>query len=190
MAETDWDASAFAPYPGRPEIRTFMCLIYDRSIDRSQIGLAVSRDGHSFHFVPGDAAIEGDPADPQSGFFGAYPSLVRTPDGRMIVFYDAGKVPHKFPRHRFGGSTQYAAVWAADMALAIWRDLGALASTVAQWYRAYWPSGKPMRSMAKKVDTARLRAAGAAMPMSSEAKITIRRAINLGSSPACSIRAM
>ena len=29
----DYYASAFTYYPGRPEIRTLMCLVYDRSVD-------------------------------------------------------------------------------------------------------------------------------------------------------------
>ena len=68
-------------------------------------------------------------------------------------------------------------------------DLGALASTVAQWNKLYCASGKPILSTAKKVEIAMLSAAGAAMPTSAEAKITIRRATNLGSSPACNMRA-
>jgi hypothetical protein len=117
----DFYAPAFAPYPGRAEIRTMMCLVYDRSVDRSHIRLAASRDGHCFHFVPGDAVIGGESSatDRDTGFLSAQPSLVRTPDGRMLVFYDASRVPHKFPRHRFGGSTQYAAWWPADRLAAL-----------------------------------------------------------------------
>jgi hypothetical protein len=112
----DFYAPGFATYPGRAEIRTMMCLVYDRKIDRSQIRLATSRDGHRFAFTPGEAVIGGQSsaADRDAGFLSAQPSLVRTPDGRMVVFYDTSRVPHKFPRHRFGGSTHYAAWWPAD----------------------------------------------------------------------------
>ena len=36
-----------------------------------------------------------------------------------MVFYDAHPMPHKFPRHKFGGSMQYAAWWPADRLAAI-----------------------------------------------------------------------
>jgi len=127
----DYYAPAFAAYPGRAEIFVMMCLAYDRSIDRSQIRLATSRDGHAFHFTPGEAVIGGESsAERDAGFLSAQPSLVRTPDGRMVVFYDASRVPHKFPRHRFGGSTQYAAWWPADRLAGIEAD-GAGEFTIA-----------------------------------------------------------
>jgi hypothetical protein len=116
----DYSATAFALYPGRREIRTMMCLCYDRSIDRSYIRLAASRDGHRFDFVPGDPAIGGPRSgDADAGFVSAFPSLVRTPDGRMVVFYDVSPRPHKFPRYGLEGSTQYAAWWPADRLAAI-----------------------------------------------------------------------
>jgi hypothetical protein len=116
----DYYATAFAFYPGRPEIRTMMCLVYDRSVDGSHIRLAVSRDGHRYDFVPGEPAIS--PSGPQAekaGFISALPSLVRLPDGRMIVFYDTNRFPHKFPRHGLQSSKTYAAVWPADRLAAI-----------------------------------------------------------------------
>ncbi len=57
------------------------------------------------------------------------------------------------------------------------------------WARMRPDSGMPTRSTAWKQAVARDRAPLPARPMSSEAKITIRRAINLGSSPASTIRA-
>jgi hypothetical protein len=116
----DYYAPAFAPYPGRAQLRTMMCLVYDRSVDRSHIRLATSRDGHRFSFVPGDPVIgAAGSAEGDAGFLSAQPSLVRVPDGRMVVFYDSSPKPHKFPRHRFGGSRHWSASWPADRLAAI-----------------------------------------------------------------------
>ena len=52
-----------------------------------------------------------------------------------------------------------------------------------------WDSGIPMRSTAWAADTATVSAMGSALPTSSEAQIMMRRAMNLGSSPASSMRA-
>lgn len=116
----DYYASAFAPYPGDVAIKTMLCTVYDRSIDRSEIRLAIGRDGRNFHFSPGGPILSTGPAEKdESGFLSAFPSLVRTPDGRMVFFYDAHRTPHKFPRHRFGGSKHFAAWWPADRLMAI-----------------------------------------------------------------------
>lgn len=50
-------------------------------------------------------------------------------------------------------------------------------------------SGMPMRSTAMKAFRARPRAPLPARPISSEAKMTMRRAMNFGSSPASTMRA-
>ena len=50
-------------------------------------------------------------------------------------------------------------------------------------------SGKPIVSTAWKTAFATTSAVGAACPMSSEAKMTMRRAMNLGSSPLSIMRA-
>jgi hypothetical protein len=116
----DFYASAFTYYPGQPDIRTMMCLVYDRAVDGSTIRLASSRDGHAFRFLPGEPVIGGPGSEDQAaGFISAQPSLVRTPDGRMLVFYNVFGMPHKFPRHRFFARQDYVAVWPADRLAAI-----------------------------------------------------------------------
>jgi hypothetical protein len=116
----DYYSSAFAPYPGFPQIRTMLCNVYNRATDRSEIRLATSRDGHTFHFLPGNPILSTNAAaGDESGFLAAYPGLVKTPDGRMLFFYDVHRTPHKFPRHRFGGSKHFAAWWRADRLAAI-----------------------------------------------------------------------
>lgn len=117
---TDYYASAFAVYPHVPQIQTMLCTVYDRAVDRSEIRLATSRDGHTFHFSPGGPVLSTTPAEErESGFLAAFPGLVRTPDGRMLCFYDVHQTPHKFPRHKFGGSRHYAAWWPADRLVAL-----------------------------------------------------------------------
>ena len=63
-----------------------------------------------------------------------------------------------------------------------------LRATVA-WAKINPDSGIPTRSTAWKQAVARLSAPLPARPISSEAKITMRRAMNFGSSPAWTIRA-
>jgi hypothetical protein len=94
--------------------------VYDRAVDGSTIRLAVSRDGHAFRFVPGQPLIGGPgSSDEKAGFLSAEPTFVRTPDDRMLIFYNVYRLPHKFPRHRFYAKTQYAGVWRADRLAAL-----------------------------------------------------------------------
>ncbi|MFO0949180.1 MAG: hypothetical protein U1D30_25260 [Planctomycetota bacterium] len=117
---TDYYATAFAHYPGTAKLQTMLCTVYDRANDRSEIRLAISRDGHSFHFPPGPPVIAPNAqVREESGFVAAFPGLVKTPDGRMLFFHDVHRTPHKFPRHRFGGSKHFAAGWQADRLVAI-----------------------------------------------------------------------
>ena len=60
---------------------------------------------------------------------------------------------------------------------------------MAHWLSTIRPSGQPMRSMASKLAVAKSSALGLARPMSSEARMTNRRAMNLGSSPPSTMRA-
>ena len=109
---TDYYASAFAPFPQFPSIQTMLCTVYHRATDLSEIRLATSREGHTFHFLPGNPILStrGTTGD-ESGFLAAFPGMVRTPDSRIVFFYDVHQTTHKFPRHRFGGSRHYAAYW-------------------------------------------------------------------------------
>ena len=78
---------------------------------------------------------------------------------------------------------------AAAMASVAARLLGASAIYMTAWARVRRPSGMPIRSRISHVAAATDTARGSAFPMSSLAKIAIRRAMNDGSSPASSIRA-
>jgi hypothetical protein len=116
----DYYASAFATYPGQDNQRVLFPLVYDRAIDSSTIHLASSRDGHLFHFLPACPILRPDLSSSEdNGFMAPFPSLVRTPDHRMLLFYDVHRTPHKFPRHRFAGSHHYAATWPADRLAAL-----------------------------------------------------------------------
>ena len=81
------------------------------------------------------------------------------------------------------------AAWARQRALAARLLLGAVARYVAAWARLSPASGSPIRSTASAAAVATRSAWGSALPTSSEARITIRRAMKRGSSPAASILA-
>lgn len=116
----DYYTNAATHYPGQPRLRLLFCNAYDRSADRSEIRLAVSRDGRSFDFPPGGPIIApGKPAAAHAGFLQPFPSLVRAPDGKFLLFYNQHDLPHKFPRHRFASSTSRAAIWPADRLAAL-----------------------------------------------------------------------
>ena len=57
------------------------------------------------------------------------------------------------------------------------------------WASANWPSGRPTCSIAWAAATATSSARGSALPMSSEARMTIRRTMKRGSSPPSSMTA-
>ncbi|RAO57977.1 hypothetical protein LUPAC06_02838 [Micromonospora saelicesensis] len=78
---------------------------------------------------------------------------------------------------------------AAPMAVVAEFDLGAVARWITAWARLSCASGNPTYSTAWAAAVATLSALGSAMPTSSLAKMTRRRAMNRASSPATSMRA-
>ena len=68
-------------------------------------------------------------------------------------------------------------------------DFGAVAMYVTAWASVSWHSGRPTNSTACSAAAATTSACGSALPTSSDAQMTIRRAMKRGSSPASSIRA-
>lgn len=86
------------------------------------------------------------------------------------------------------GTGSFGVLWARSRALyqasAESRFFLDLLRAMQVWARIRPDSGIPTRSTAWKQAVARERAPLPARPMSSEAKITIRRAMNFGSSPA------
>ena len=78
---------------------------------------------------------------------------------------------------------------AASMAMITALDLGATASAMVAWARLRRASGMPISCTAWAAATAVVSAVGSASPMSSLARITNRRAMKRGSSPASIIRA-
>ena len=77
---------------------------------------------------------------------------------------------------------------AATMARIAAFDFGQVARYVAACASASRPSGRPTKWTASFAATAIASACGSALPTSSAAKITMRRATNSGSSPASSMR--
>ncbi len=78
---------------------------------------------------------------------------------------------------------------AFQMPTAVRFDLGAVARWTTAWARLSWASGKPTNSTARAAASATTSAIGSAMPTSSLARITRRRAMKRASSPAASMRA-
>ena len=78
---------------------------------------------------------------------------------------------------------------AASIAVITALDLGARASAMVAWARLSRASGIPISCTACAAATAVVSAVGSASPMSSLARITSRRAMKRGSSPASIIRA-
>ena len=78
---------------------------------------------------------------------------------------------------------------AAPSAVVTLFDLGAVARCTTAWARLSCASGRPTLCTAWAAAVATSSACGSAMPTSSLAKITMRRAMNRGSSPATSMRA-
>ena len=122
----DFYANACAFYPGNPDIRLIFPMVYDRSIDRSHIELAISRDGRMWSRVPGGAILAGSGGDEawDASFVHARSSFARMPDGRMMIMYGGNRLPHKFPRAEFadgGGQSggNGIAWWEADRLVAL-----------------------------------------------------------------------
>ena len=78
---------------------------------------------------------------------------------------------------------------AREMAVVTALDFGAVARCTVACARLSAHSGRPMSCTACAAAIAVCSAVGSAMPTSSLAKITRRRAMNRGSSPASSMRA-
>ena len=78
---------------------------------------------------------------------------------------------------------------AASMAMITALDLGATAIAMVAWARLSRASGMPISCTAWAAATAVVSAVGSARPTSSLARMTRRRAMKRGSSPASNMRA-
>ena len=94
----------------------------------------------------------------------------------------------RLPGYDKKGDAHYDVI-SAFIKSVISRDFWLRARAMAQWHNLYLASGSPTRSTASNTATAKLSAPLPARPMSSDAKTTIRRAMNFGSSPASIMRA-
>ena len=89
--------------------------------------------------------------------------------------------------HRFSKTQQDALLPAVENRWVSF--IGATESAITAWANGSCPSGSPTSCTAWYAATAVVSAVGSASPMSSDARITSRRAMNRGSSPASTIRA-
>ncbi len=117
----DHYANACAFYPGRTDLRFIFDLVYDRFTDTSNIHLYSSRNGYLWDRIPGGPVLSPGSTDATEGvYMWVLPSLVKTPDGEMLVSYGERITPHKFPRYGgFGGGKDAMAVWKTDRLVAI-----------------------------------------------------------------------
>ena len=90
---------------------------------------------------------------------------------------------------RAAGGLRARRARASPMPIVAAFDFGAQARQVTAWASVSWHSGRPTNSQACAAATASGSAAGSALPTSSLARITSRRARNRTSSPPSSIRA-
>jgi hypothetical protein len=117
----DYYANSHTFYPGHPDLRLIFLMVYDRSLDKSEIRLAVSRNGKLWSQVPGGPIIApgttGDWTRPDAwdaSFVHTAPHLVRAPDGQMLLPMGGNRMPHKFPRRALQSGANAVAAWLED----------------------------------------------------------------------------
>jgi hypothetical protein len=108
----DFYATSAVVYPNHPTLRLIFGLVYNRSIDSAEVQLATSRNGKLWHWVPGRPILEqGEFGTWDEYFVRTEPTFVPTPDDKMMIFYAANEMPHKFPRHKLQGGGHGRAIW-------------------------------------------------------------------------------
>jgi hypothetical protein len=116
----DFYATSAVVYPYHPTLRLIFGLVYNRSIDNSDVQLSTSRNGKLWHWVPGQPILEPGEFDTWDKYFvRTLPTFVPTPDDKMMIFYEANEMPHKFPRHKLQGGGRGRAIWKRDRLAAL-----------------------------------------------------------------------
>jgi len=97
--------------PGAPEHHLLFPTVWDTSNDTTRVELFSSRDGKTWHRVPGSPVLETAPfGEWDGGSVFASPNLVELPDGSFVLPYSGYDVPHKYPRRQWHPQAGYA-VW-------------------------------------------------------------------------------
>lgn len=130
-------------YPGLPDYQLMFPMVYHRLTERSDVHLAVSDDGFSWQWVPGDPVIQtGDLGAWDSEFIGSGKDLLPFGPGRIAIPYSGTPYPHKYPR--------FEEVWDAwDCGWAVWdedRLCGLIADDIGEfWTGPHEPAGRSIR---------------------------------------------
>ena len=91
----DYYTNGYTAYPGEPSLRLLFPAIYHRDSDAVDVRLAVSRDGRAYSWVSYQPIIPlGRPGAWDGGSIYSQPTLVRLPDRRLALSYNAYNTTH------------------------------------------------------------------------------------------------
>jgi hypothetical protein len=128
-APTDYYSSCYTTYPGMPTLRLMFPCIYHLDKSAVDVRMAVSRDGYGWNRYEAKPVIElGRTNEWDCGMIFAQPNLLRLPDGRLALSYDAFNHGHDTD---FAESYKDLPMAQTGMAWVTWPD-GRLAGVEAQ----------------------------------------------------------
>lgn len=95
--------------PGAPDVHLMFPAVWNTATDATDIRLFSSRDGQTWHSVPGNPVLEtAEFGQWDGGCVFASPNLIELPNGDFALPYAGYDVPHKYPRAGAKRSTGYA----------------------------------------------------------------------------------
>ncbi len=121
----DYYLNGHSLYPGAPEYRLMLPMLYHRYTERSHVRLYSSADGMAWSEVPGGPVLTpGEPGTWDSEFIGTGKDLVPFGSGRIAIPYSGVGFPHKYPRwqHVFDAMRTGWAWWPEDRLCAVVAD--------------------------------------------------------------------
>lgn len=91
----DFYNNAYTTYPGDPSLRLLFPSVFHNATDRVDVRLAISREGRAFGWVSHQPIVElGKPGESDGGQIYLSPNLIRLPDGRLAMAYQATPLTH------------------------------------------------------------------------------------------------
>jgi hypothetical protein len=91
----DYYSSGFTTYPGMPAIRLMFPGIFHLNTSKVDARLAISRDGRGWNWVSHEPIVElGAEGEWDAGMLYPQPNLLRLPDGRLALAYNAYNEGH------------------------------------------------------------------------------------------------
>jgi hypothetical protein len=121
----DYYLNGHSRYPGAPEYRLMLPMLYHRYTERSHVRLYSSADGIAWSEVPGGPVLTtGEPGAWDSEFIGTGKDLVPFGEGRIAIPYSGTGYPHKYPRWQpvFDAMRTGWAWWPQDRLCAVVAD--------------------------------------------------------------------